>query len=531
VKQAVRVEGVYKEFPFYQTITAGGVKSFLLHMPKAISSLKKTRFVALRDLTFDAFHGETVGIVGENGSGKSTILGLIAGVLKPDRGTISIDGKVSSLLELGAGFHPDLSGEENIVLNGILLGLTRREVIRKIEEIKEFSGLGDFITQPLRTYSSGMCARLGFSVAVHVEHQILLVDEVMAVGDAEFQEKCLDKMEEIKRSGVTIVIVSHDLSLITSICDRAIWIDEGRARSIGEPEAVVKDYLGHTGRSIGLSAQEPAASPETTEDEGPEESVSGEQQKAPSWWDSPMILGHIEGLITGDRGITFYRFLRREYVREPLERGFCLRSRLPAMVDKFVESGICKGFEVIEISPDYGNEDDRVDKISPPSRTNFYDLFVSVDALGRVSDLRGFLAGVRNSLKEEGLVIALEYIGTGEVMRTREQEEILNMFYRLIPDSFKTGETLSRLAERPYRTGSSLIVPSLGEFFDIDAIKYLGGSLYGPLFSNISTGFDVLEKEASSLMKVILEFEQVLIEKGILPNDYAMVIGRKRTGA
>lgn len=525
---AVRFEGVYKQFPFYQTITTGGFKSFMLHMPKVISSLKKTRFMALQDLTFDIFHGETVGIIGENGSGKSTILGLIAGVLKPDRGTISINGNVSSLLELGAGFHPDLSGEENIILNGILLGLTRREVIKRIDKIREFSGLGEFIYQPVRTYSSGMYARLGFSVAVHLEHHILLVDEVMAVGDAEFQEKCLDKIEEIKRSGATIIIVSHDLPLITNICDRAIWIDKGRAKSVGEPEGVAKDYLARTGRSIGLSCQDSAVPAEMKEDKGSEE--SGEKKQTPSWWDSPLILGHVEGLITGDRGINFYRFLRREYVNEPLDKGLCIRSRLSAIVDKFIKGGICKGFDVIEVAPDSEADDDTINRISLPAQTNYYDLFVSIDALRRIRDSREFLTKVRTSLKERGLVIAIEYIGTAEGKISKEQEEILSMFYRLLPHHYRTGMTMGHPSNGGYQAGPSLIIPTLYDLFEIDTIKYLGGSLYGPLFSNISTGFDVIEKEASSLMKVILEFEQVLIEKGILPNNYAMVIARKRSG-
>jgi lipopolysaccharide transport system ATP-binding protein len=524
---AVRFEGVCKEFTYYHTITTGGFKSFLLHMPKAISSLKKTRFMALQDITFDIFHGETVGIIGGNGSGKSTVLALIAEVLRPDRGSIAIHGRVSSLLELGAGFHPDLSGEENIILNGILLGLTKREVIKRFDRIREFSGLGEFIYQPVRTYSSGMYARLGFSVAVHLEHHILLVDEAMAVGDAEFQEKCLDKIEEIKRSGATIIIVSHDLTLITGICDRAIWIDKGRARSIGEPEGVAKDYLARTARSICLSCQDSAASDEMKEDKGSEE--SRQEKRTSAWWDSPLILGHIEGLITGDREITFYRFLRREYVKEPFDKGLCIRSRLPALVDKFIKGGICRDFDVIEVAPGSGADDGVINRISLPAQTNYYNLFVSIDALSRIRDPREFLTKVRNSLKERGLVIAIEYIGIAESKISKEQEEILTMFYRLLPHRYRTDMTMGHPSDGGYQSGPSLIIPCLGDLFEIDIIKYLGGSLYGPLFSNVSTGFDVIEKEDSSLMKVILEFEQVLTEKGILPNNYAMVIARKRS--
>jgi lipopolysaccharide transport system ATP-binding protein len=509
-------------------MTTGGFKSFILHMPKTLYSLKKTRFVALRDLTFEIFHGETVGIIGENGSGKSTILGLIAGVLKPDRGLIWIEGKVSSLLELGAGFHPDLSGEENIILNGILLGFTRKEVMKRIDRIREFSGLGEFIYQPVRTYSSGMHARLGFSVAVHLDHQILLVDEVMAVGDADFQQKCLDKMEEIKRSGVTIVIVSHDLSLIAKICDRAIWIDEGKTKAVGEPEGVARDYMALKGHAVGLSDQGSPVSPEIKEDKARVE--LDKQAKTPSWWDSPLILRHIEGLVTGDNDINFPRFLRREYVKEPLDRGLCIRSRLPAMVNMFVRDDICRGFDEIEIPLDADTAENVVKKISILSHTNYYDMFVSIDALSRIGNPRELLTKVRNSLKEEGLVIALEHIGARRSERKDTQEEIVNMFYRFLPDRYRTCETIYGLSDEAYGAGSSIVIPSLGDFFNIDAIKYLGGSLFGPLFSHISTGFDVIEKENSPLMKVILEFEQVLIKNGTLSNDYAMVIARKRTG-
>src|SRR4030042_5225687 len=210
---AVRFEDVYKEYPFYQHITAG-FKSFIFNLPRSIASLKKTRFIALKGVSFDIKKGETFGIIGRNGSGKRTILSIIAGVLRHDKGFVKTNGKISSLLELGAGFHPDLSGIENIILNGILMGNTREDMLKKMDKIIEFSELGDFIYQPLRTYSSGMYVRLGFSVAGDIDPEILLVDEALAVGDLDFKGKCNRKMKEFTESGATIIIVSHDMPAI-----------------------------------------------------------------------------------------------------------------------------------------------------------------------------------------------------------------------------------------------------------------------------------------------------------------------------
>lgn len=218
-------DNISKSYPLYHHIT-GGIKNFLFHFPKAINQMKGLRFEALKDLSFDVCKGETFGIIGRNGAGKSTILGLIAGVLKPSNGNIVIKGRISPLLEIGAGFHPELTGRENIMLNGVLLGLTRKEVLKKMVEIIEFSELGNFIDQPIRVYSNGMLARLGFSVVAHLDPQILLIDEILAVGDMEFQKKCMDKMMGFKRSGVTMVFVSHSMEDVKGICDRVMWIEE-----------------------------------------------------------------------------------------------------------------------------------------------------------------------------------------------------------------------------------------------------------------------------------------------------------------
>lgn len=233
-------KNVTKSYPYYGYITAG-FKTFLFNLPKALKHTKK-RFTALENISFEVYKGECFGIIGRNGAGKSTLLGLIAGVLKPDKGKISVRGKISPLLELGAGFHPELTGRENIILNGILLGMTKREVLNKMEEIIEFSELGEFIDQPLRTYSSGMVARLGFSVVAHLDPDILLVDEILAVGDLNFQRKCMKKIESFRKNSVTIVIVSHSTEQIKRLCDRVMWIDEHKVKAIGKPDEVCRMY-------------------------------------------------------------------------------------------------------------------------------------------------------------------------------------------------------------------------------------------------------------------------------------------------
>ena len=222
---------------------SGGLKNLLLDFPTAFKSMRKSSFTALKYISFEVFAGETIGVIGINGAGKSTILGLLAGVLKPSSGQVIIDGRIAPLLELGAGFHPELSGRENILLNGILLGMLKREVEEKSDAIIEFSELEEFIDQPIRTYSSGMLARLGFSVAVHCDPDILLVDEVLAVGDQDFQKKCIEKMLVFKQERKTIVFVSHNSDEILKVCDRAIWIDQGIVYRDGQPDEVINEYI------------------------------------------------------------------------------------------------------------------------------------------------------------------------------------------------------------------------------------------------------------------------------------------------
>ncbi|MEC9000006.1 MAG: ABC transporter ATP-binding protein [Actinomycetota bacterium] len=197
-------------------------------------------FWALRDLTLDVDHGDTFGIIGGNGSGKSTLLKVLAGILRPDEGRASVDGRLSALLELGAGFHPELTGRENVYLNGAILGFTSRDIRRRFDDIVGFAELNRFIDEPVRNYSSGMYVRLGFSVAIHVEPEVLLVDEVLAVGDLSFQKRCLERFARLKAEGRTIVVVSHDLDMVGWLCDRTAWIQDGTLRAVG-PSAEVID--------------------------------------------------------------------------------------------------------------------------------------------------------------------------------------------------------------------------------------------------------------------------------------------------
>jgi len=214
-------------------------------------------FYALRDVTFSIGHGETYGVIGRNGSGKSTVLKLIAGVTAPSEGEVRVRGSVSPLIELGAGFHPDLTGRENIDLNAIILGMSRKEIRERFDEIVEFAELRDFIDTPVKRYSSGMYMRLGFSVAIHSNPEILLVDEVLAVGDAAFQEKCLAKMHEFKERGITIVFVSHSMDLVRKFCERVLLLEGGRLIGDGAPEEITERYLEMVTPSVEMASGGP----------------------------------------------------------------------------------------------------------------------------------------------------------------------------------------------------------------------------------------------------------------------------------
>lgn len=241
MSSSIVFKNVVKSYPLYNGIT-GGFKNFLFNLPQAIKSMAQNQFVALEGINFEIKKGETVAFIGRNGAGKSTTLGLIAGVIRPNSGSVQVHERVSPLLELGGGFHPDLTGYENIQLNGVLLGLSRAEVQSKLQSIIEFSELGEFIHQPVRSYSSGMTARLGFSVVAHLDPELLLIDEVLAVGDANFQKKCMAKMKQFKEQGITIVLVSHSAGDVEFLCDRCIWIENHKIKMDGPTKEVLPHY-------------------------------------------------------------------------------------------------------------------------------------------------------------------------------------------------------------------------------------------------------------------------------------------------
>src|SRR5262249_863739 len=219
------------------------LKSALLQRSILRDLQPRDTFPALTDVSFTVPKGATYGVIGKNGSGKSTALKLVAGITKPTSGTVNVDGRVSALIELGAGFHPEISGRENVFINGIMLGLSKREIQARFDEIVDFAELREFIDAPVKTYSSGMYMRLGFAVAIHVDPDVLLVDEVLAVGDEGFTHKCLDKFAEFRRRNKTILLVTHSLNLVERFCDEALWLDAGRAMTHGDPKRVVGAYL------------------------------------------------------------------------------------------------------------------------------------------------------------------------------------------------------------------------------------------------------------------------------------------------
>ena len=236
---AIEVENMTKVFRVLhreRSVKSATLQRVRFRMPQ------REEFTALRDISFQIPKGQTVGVVGRNGSGKSTLLALLARIYKPTSGSIKIHGRVATLLELGAGFHPEFTGIENIFLNGVILGMPRTELEKRLPLIAEFAGIGEFIDTPVKYYSSGMITRLGFSVAVHLDPDVLLVDEVLAVGDAPFQEKCYAKIEEFKKRGATIFFVSHDMRAIHRVSDRVLWIDRHIVREDGAPVDVIARY-------------------------------------------------------------------------------------------------------------------------------------------------------------------------------------------------------------------------------------------------------------------------------------------------
>ena len=242
IEFAIECDHVWKKFPLKKD--SPGIKEFVLHLHKFIErKLKKDgHFYAVKDLSLKIKPGECVGIIGKNGAGKSTLLSLMLGTILPSRGRVILRDRVTPLLELGAGFHPDLTGREDLILNGVLLGLTKKEILEKMSSIIAFSEIGEFVDSPVRTYSSGMQLRLAFSIAIHVEPKILIIDEILSVGDEGFRRKSKEALLKLIRSGVTTVLVSHNLEDMEKICDRVLCLDRGELIADGDPRKVIETY-------------------------------------------------------------------------------------------------------------------------------------------------------------------------------------------------------------------------------------------------------------------------------------------------
>jgi ABC-type polysaccharide/polyol phosphate transport system ATPase subunit len=303
---AVVVEDVAKIYRRFQHRNQfKTLKSALLTRSLLADLTPDQTFTALDGVSLSVPKGTTFGVIGENGSGKSTLLKLVAGITKPTRGRIAVNGRVSALIELGAGFHPEITGRENVAINGIMLGLTRREIEQRFDEIVDFAELKDFIDAPVKTYSSGMYMRLGFAVAVHVSPDVLLIDEVLAVGDEAFSRKCLDKIGEFRRRGKTIFFVTHSLGLAEKICDDVLWLRHGRPADHGDPKRVVDAYLTYVaGGEEALLAREhgPAAHLDAVAaSPAPSEEVQQEGYREGRWGDRAIEIEAVR--LLDDRGL------------------------------------------------------------------------------------------------------------------------------------------------------------------------------------------------------------------------------------
>lgn len=237
MRAALRFDHVSKTFVHH-----AGQLLLRERMLEILRPSRRPRFEALRDVSFELAHGESLGLIGPNGAGKSTILNLATGLSEPDSGSITVDGRVTALLELGAGFHPDLTGAENVRVNAAMMGITRKQMAERFESIVDFSGVREFINEPLRVYSAGMTVRLAFAVAVTADPEVLLIDEVLGVGDQAFYTKCLEKIRSFQSAGKTIVLASHSAELITMLCQQALWIERGKIVMQGPAEEVVAAY-------------------------------------------------------------------------------------------------------------------------------------------------------------------------------------------------------------------------------------------------------------------------------------------------
>jgi len=256
---ALQVEHLYKKFRKGEVYDS--LRDLIpaltgrLFRQQELNANDQREFWALRDISFEVKRGEAFGIIGHNGAGKSTMLKILSRIMKPTRGSLVVNGRLSAMIETSAGFHPDLTGRENIFLNGMILGMTRREIESKLDQIIDFSGLEDFIDTPVKRYSSGMYARLGFAVAAHVDPEILVVDEVLSVGDLVFQKNCMERMRSVAKAGTTVLFVSHNLKAVTELCQRAMLLDHGRVVTLDSTDSVVRRYLSDTQKPNGDDPQ------------------------------------------------------------------------------------------------------------------------------------------------------------------------------------------------------------------------------------------------------------------------------------
>ena len=292
----------------YRRTTAGHqlrtLKSALLQGSLVSGLDPKDAITAVDDVSFEILHGQSVGLIGSNGSGKSTLLKILAGILRPTSGSYEVDGRVAALIELGAGFHPEISGRENVYINGAVLGLSKAEVDERFDDIVAFSGLGDFIEEPVKNYSSGMYVRLGFSVAVHTDPDVLIVDEVLAVGDEAFAHRCVRRIEEFLARGKSLVMVSHSLGLVEEICDRVLWLEMGELMEDGHPRRVIDAYRESVAEAEATEHQEAMAA---REDEDSEED-DDEKQETLRWGSRLATIERVRVLVAGEDGAEAERY-------------------------------------------------------------------------------------------------------------------------------------------------------------------------------------------------------------------------------
>ena len=281
------------------------LKSALLERSLVKGLRSAEAIVALDKISFSVDQGEAVGLIGSNGSGKSTLLKTVSGILKPTHGSIRVTGRVAALIELGAGFHPEISGRENVYINGAVLGLKRREIDQRFDDIVEFSGLEKFIDEPVKNYSSGMYVRLGFAVAIHTDPDILLVDEVLSVGDEAFSHRCLRRIEEFLAKGKTLLLVSHSLSLIEEVCDRTVWLEDGRLRDTGLPRRVVDAYRESVAAAEGLAHRQAKKEREDEESLDSTATVDQEPRQTLRWGSGEAVIEQIKILTRGEERYHF----------------------------------------------------------------------------------------------------------------------------------------------------------------------------------------------------------------------------------